>query len=45
MLVGEKAHLRDVIHFAGDLLYKEFRQKQIYNRIKVLMDVVDDHKV
>lgn len=40
-----KAHLKDVINFAGDLLYKEFRQKQIYNRIKVLIDVVDDHKV
>ncbi len=40
-----KAALKKIIQFGGDLLYKEFRQKQVYTRAKALLDLPEDHKV
>ena len=39
------AYLREMIGFGGDLLYKEYRQKQIYKRVRPLIDLAEDHKV
>lgn len=39
------AHLREMIGFGGDLLYKQYRQKQIYKRVRPLIDLAEDHKV
>jgi len=39
------AHLKDMLGFGVDLLYKEHRQKQAYKRIQKVMDVPDDHKI
>ncbi|HIJ19900.1 MAG TPA: CoA activase [Deltaproteobacteria bacterium] len=38
-------YLRTMIGFGGDLLYQEFRQKKVYERIKPIMDLARDHKV
>jgi len=40
-----RSELLRILQFGGDLLYKEFRQKQVYRRVKHLMDLPDDHKV
>jgi len=39
------ASLKKIIGFGGDLLYKEFRQKKVYRRIRGLIDIPEDHKV
>ncbi len=44
-LGGMKESLKNMIHFGGDLLYKEFRQRQVYTKAKDLIDIVEDHKV
>ena len=40
-----KFYLKDMIRFGADLLYKEFRQKQIYRRVGSRIDVAKDHKI
>ena len=37
--------LKGMINFGGDLLYQEFRQKQVYKHVKSLIDLAEDHKV
>ena len=38
-------YLKKVLSFKGELLYQEFRQKQVYKRVRSLIDVAEDHKV
>ena len=40
-----KFYLKDMIRFGADLLYKEFRQKQIFRRVGSRIDVAKDHKI
>jgi predicted nucleotide-binding protein (sugar kinase/HSP70/actin superfamily) len=40
-----KAYLKEMISFGADLLYKSWRQKQIYKRVEPLIDLAQDHKV
>jgi predicted nucleotide-binding protein (sugar kinase/HSP70/actin superfamily) len=44
-LKSMKDALKKMIGFGGDLLYKERRQKQVYERIRGLIDIPEDHKV
>ena len=37
--------LKDFLGFGSELFYQEFKQKQIYTRVKSLLDLADDHKV
>jgi predicted nucleotide-binding protein (sugar kinase/HSP70/actin superfamily) len=37
--------LKEMISFGADLLYKSWRQKQIYKRVEPLSDLAQDHKV
>jgi predicted nucleotide-binding protein (sugar kinase/HSP70/actin superfamily) len=39
------ASLRRLLEFGGDLLYKEFRQRKTYRRVRSVIDLADDHKV
>jgi predicted nucleotide-binding protein (sugar kinase/HSP70/actin superfamily) len=38
-------HLKEMLGFRIDLLYKEFRQGQVYRRAQEHLDLADDHKV
>ncbi len=40
-----KEHLKEIISFGGELLYQELRQKQVYKRVRSLIDLAEDHKV
>jgi len=40
-----KEHLKEIISFGGELLYEESRQKQVYKRVRSLIDLAEDHKV
>ncbi|MCP4682993.1 MAG: CoA activase [Desulfobacterales bacterium] len=40
-----KDHLLNILNFGGDLLYQEFRQKQVYKRARAHVDLAQDHKV
>jgi predicted nucleotide-binding protein (sugar kinase/HSP70/actin superfamily) len=40
-----RGYLKAITKFGGDLLYQEYRQKQIYKRMNRIVDVVQDHKV
>lgn len=40
-----KEHLKEIISFGGELLYQELRQKQVYKRVKSLIDLKKDHRV
>jgi len=40
-----KAYLKKMISFGADLLYKMWRQKQIYKEVEPLIDLAEDHKV
>lgn len=40
-----REHARCMLTFGGDLLYQEFRQKQVYKRAGALIDLQPDHKV
>jgi len=40
-----REQIREMAGFAGDLYYQEFRQRQIYKRIRALLDVAPDHRV
>jgi predicted nucleotide-binding protein (sugar kinase/HSP70/actin superfamily) len=44
-LPSMRRHLARIIHFGADLFYQQFRQDQVYKRVKTLMDVANDHKV
>jgi predicted nucleotide-binding protein (sugar kinase/HSP70/actin superfamily) len=37
--------LKKILDFGGDLLYKEFRQKQVYRQVRKLIDIPEDHKI
>ena len=39
------ASLRRMLDFGGDLLYKEFRQRKTYRRVRSVIDLAEDHKV
>jgi len=39
------ASLRKIRDFVGDLLYKEFRQRKTYRKIKPIIDLEEGHKV
>jgi predicted nucleotide-binding protein (sugar kinase/HSP70/actin superfamily) len=36
---------RRMLDFGGDLLYKEFRQRKTYGRVRSIIHLADDHKV
>jgi len=40
-----KKHLKDIISFGGELLYQELRQRQVYKRVKSLIDLKKDHRI
>ncbi len=40
-----REYLRRMLTYGGDLLYQEFRQKQVYKRVSALIDLPPDHKV
>ncbi|RLB17486.1 MAG: CoA activase [Deltaproteobacteria bacterium] len=40
-----REYLKRMVDFWGDLFYQELRQKQVYNRVKKLIDLADDHKI
>ena len=40
-----KRHLKDLFLYGGDLLYQEYRQRQIYKRASGLIDLAGDHKI
>jgi predicted nucleotide-binding protein (sugar kinase/HSP70/actin superfamily) len=40
-----KAHLKKMLNYGGDLLYQQFRQRQVYKRVKGLIDLAEDHKI
>jgi predicted nucleotide-binding protein (sugar kinase/HSP70/actin superfamily) len=44
-LGGLRDHLRKIIGFGGELFYQQFRQKQVYNRVRSKIDLAKDHKV
>ena len=44
-LGGLGEHLRKIIGFGGELFYQQFRQKQVYNRVRSKIDLAKDHKV
>jgi predicted nucleotide-binding protein (sugar kinase/HSP70/actin superfamily) len=38
-------NVKNIARYGGELLYQEFRQKQIYKRAKSLVDLAEDHNV
>ncbi|MBW2064994.1 MAG: CoA activase [Deltaproteobacteria bacterium] len=40
-----KTYIKDMVHYGLDLYYKEHKQKQVYKRIKPLLNLADDHKI
>ena len=40
-----KVHLKKILSFGGELFYQELRQKQVYKRVQLLIDLAGDHKV
>jgi predicted nucleotide-binding protein (sugar kinase/HSP70/actin superfamily) len=40
-----KKYLKEIMGYGGDLYYQEYRQRQVYKRIKPLIDLAQDHKV
>jgi len=39
------SHLKKVFSFGSKLFYQERRQEQVYNRVRSLIDIPEDHKV
>ena len=37
--------IKKVARFKAELFYQELRQKQVYDRVRVLLDIAGDHKV
>jgi predicted nucleotide-binding protein (sugar kinase/HSP70/actin superfamily) len=44
-LFSMRRNLARIIHFGADLLYQQFRQGKVYERVKNVMDVADDHSM
>jgi predicted nucleotide-binding protein (sugar kinase/HSP70/actin superfamily) len=42
---SSKSHLKSIIKFKADLLYQEYKQKQVYKRVKRIVDLIEDHKI
>ena len=40
-----KAYLKKILSYNGDLYYQQFRQDQIYKRVRPLIDLAGDHRV
>ncbi|MDY7036209.1 MAG: CoA activase [Thermodesulfobacteriota bacterium] len=40
-----KAYLKKILSYSGDLYYQQFRQDQIYKRVRPLIDLAGDHRV
>lgn len=40
-----KEYLKNILSYGGDLYYQEYRQRQIYDRVRPLIDLANDHKV
>jgi predicted nucleotide-binding protein (sugar kinase/HSP70/actin superfamily) len=40
-----KGALKQILSYGADLYYQEIRQKQIYRRVKELIDLTDDHRL
>jgi predicted nucleotide-binding protein (sugar kinase/HSP70/actin superfamily) len=38
-------HMKKILGFGGELLYQQRRQKQVYKRVRSLIDLAEDHKV
>ncbi len=38
-------HLKKVVNFGVELLYQQSKQKQVYKRVRSLIDLAEDHKV
>jgi predicted nucleotide-binding protein (sugar kinase/HSP70/actin superfamily) len=40
-----REHLKKMLGFGAELLYQQRRQKQVYKRVRALIDLAEDHKV
>ena len=40
-----KAFVKKILGYGLDLSYQQFRQKQVYKRVKAVIDLQDDHRV
>jgi predicted nucleotide-binding protein (sugar kinase/HSP70/actin superfamily) len=40
-----KEHLKKMLGFGGELLYQQRRQKQVYKRVRSLIDLAEDHEI
>ena len=38
-------NLKQILNFRGDLFYQEIKQKQVYKKVRSLIDLAGDHKV
>jgi len=38
-------YLKQILSFKGDLFYQEIKQKQVYKKVRSLIDLAEDHKV
>ena len=38
-------NLKQILNFRGDLFYQEIKQKQVYKKVKSLIDLAGDHKM
>ena len=38
-------HIKKIFSYGGELFYQELRQKQVYKRVRSLIDLAEDHKV
>jgi len=38
-------YLKQILSFRGDLFYQEIKQKQVYKKVRSLIDLAEDHKV
>lgn len=38
-------HIRGLLNFGGDLFYQQFRQRQVYERVRKMIDIAEDHRV
>jgi predicted nucleotide-binding protein (sugar kinase/HSP70/actin superfamily) len=44
-LIALRKYIRGLVNFGGDLFYQEFRQRQIYKRVRKIMDMAEDHRL
>ena len=38
-------YLKQILNFKGDLFYQEIKQKQVYKKVRSLIDLAEDHKL